>query len=53
MNFVVKIIETKTGKVVKEIACTSERSAERVEGGIMINLNHKMFHTEIIIEDKK
>jgi hypothetical protein len=43
----VKIIETKTGKVVEEITVSSERSAEKVSRGVNINLNHRKYHTEI------
>jgi len=36
-------------KIVKEIDCKSdnERTAERIERGVNINLNHKDFYTEI------
>ncbi len=34
-------------KVVKTIECGSERRAERVERGVMINLNHDRFFTRL------
>lgn len=34
-------------KVVKTVECRSERDAERVDGGMNINLNHEMYFTRI------
>ena len=44
----VEIVEDETGAVIKEIACTSARSAERVEDGVNINLDHARFTTRIV-----
>lgn len=44
----VRIIELKTGNIVKEIEAGLERDAERVERGLNINLNHNKFYTEIV-----
>lgn len=50
MAWLVQIIDTKTGKVAQSIKCSGEKSAERVEIGVSINLNHDKYHTKI--EDK-
>lgn len=47
-NWVVQIVESETGNVVKEIECGDERRAERIERGVMINLNHDQFHTQLV-----
>lgn len=54
----VQIIEFSTRKVVKEIACTSEREGERIERGILINFNHaeygiKIVKAAVLVSDKK
>ena len=43
----VEVVDETTGDVVKAIPCTSQRQAERVEGGININLNHERYFTRI------
>ena len=43
----VEIVQTKTGEVVQTIEAGSYRSAERVERGVNINLNHNEYHTRI------
>lgn len=43
----VEVIEDDTQEVVKTIQCHTKREAERVERGLLINLNHKRFHTNI------
>ena len=48
MTWKVQIIETETGRVEKSIPCGGERAAERVERGVLINLNHGKYHTEIV-----
>lgn len=48
MAWEVRIIETASGEVEKTIPCRTERAAERVEGGVLINLNHDKYHTEIV-----
>ena len=48
MTWKVQIIETETGRVEDSIPCYSERDAERVERGVLINLNHDKYHTEIV-----
>jgi hypothetical protein len=47
MTWSVKVIESATGKVVKEMKVNSERQADRIETGLSINLNHEKFHTEV------
>jgi len=43
----IEIIETKTKKVVcrMDVSGKGERTIERIEDGVNINLNHKDFHT--------
>ena len=48
MTWKVQIIETETGRVEMSIPCNSERDAERVERGVLININHDKYHTEIV-----
>lgn len=44
-NVLVK--EYGTNAIVDRIPCETERSAERVEDGLNINLNHDKYYTEI------
>ena len=47
-QYYVDVIETATGNTVQSIGPTySRRSAEQVERGVNINLNHEKFHTEV------
>lgn len=48
MNYTVQVIEYATSEAVKEIPCDNERSAERVERGLRINLNLDRFFTQIV-----
>lgn len=49
MNYVVQIVKDETGEVVKEInAGPSHARAERIENGVLINLNHADYSTRII-----
>jgi hypothetical protein len=47
----VEIVNTKTGEVVKRMGPMSERSADRVEDGANINLNHAEYFTRIVKAD--
>lgn len=46
MTWEVQIIESSTGHIVRSIPCSSERAAEKVERGVLINLNHDKYHTK-------
>ena len=46
-TYKIKVIEASTGEVVKTLEATTERSAERVERGLSINLNHSDHYTVI------
>ena len=48
MTWKVQIIETETGRVELSIPCSDEHTAERVERGVLININHDKYHTEIV-----
>ena len=48
MTWKVQIIETETDHVEDSIPCGGEREAERVERGVLINLNHDKYHTVIV-----
>ena len=48
MTWKVQIIETDSGCVEESIPCGDEHTAERVERGVLINLNHDKYHTEIV-----
>ncbi len=43
----VEIIETATSKLVKRMGPMSEHEAEKVERGVLINMNHDAYHTGI------
>lgn len=43
----VVIKEIATGKIVKEMECANIRTAQTIERGVNINLNHKEYYTEI------
>ena len=49
--FRVEVVEDATGAVVKAIGCVTQRQAERVEGGLSINLNHERYSTRITTGD--
>lgn len=44
----VQVVEDATQEVVKTISCHTKSEAERVERGLLINLNHDRFHTSIV-----
>lgn len=46
--YYVEIVSYETGEVVKRIECQSERSAERVERGVNINMDGEKFYTRIL-----
>ena len=48
MTWAVKVIETETGKVVKEIKAATERRADKLFDGLSINLNHEKYHVESV-----
>ena len=45
--FVVTIVETETGEIVKTFDPCSERRANKIEDGASINLDHTRFHTRL------
>jgi hypothetical protein len=46
--FKVEIVEIATGKIEKSMEVQSERSAEQVERGVMINMNFDKYFTRIV-----
>ena len=48
MTWIVEVVDYTTDEVVKRIECTSERAAERVENGLLINMNLDQYTTQII-----
>jgi hypothetical protein len=53
MKYYVEIVDYETGEVVKRFGpVPTERQADRVEGGIEINLNHEKYFTRTVEEDK-
>ena len=48
MTWEVQIIESESGRVELSIPCGDEHAAERVERGVLINLNHDKYHTGIV-----
>jgi len=51
MTYLIKIMEHGKDEPEKIFTASSERSADRIDSGININLNHERFYT-IITEDK-
>jgi len=47
MTYKVQVIDAETDEVVKEIETANLRTAERVENGLNINLNHMQYFTRI------
>ena len=47
-TYKIKVIKTDTGEVVKTLETATERSAERVERGLSINMNHADYYTVIV-----
>ena len=46
-TYKIKVIKADTGEVVKTLEAATERSAERAERGLSINLNHADYYTVI------
>lgn len=46
----VEIVEVDTGKVVKRMGPHPERAAERIEAGVLINLNHDAYFVRTVPE---
>ena len=44
----VEVVHFDTDEVVKRIECESERSAERVERGVLINMNLEDYFTRVV-----
>ena len=47
MTYKVQVVDAETDEVVKEIEAANLRTAERVENGLNINLNHMRYFTRI------
>jgi len=47
-TFKVQVIEHSTQKVVHEVVATSLNNAQKIDGGLNINLNHEQYFTSII-----
>lgn len=50
-NWYVECVDVQTNEVVKRLGPHSEWKAERVEGGMNINLNHDRYFTRLVEED--
>lgn len=44
----VEIVEDESGKVVKSLPAASQRQADKLENGMMRNLNHAKYFTRIV-----
>ena len=54
MRYFVEIVTHETQTVLKRIdAGKSERTADKCEDGVNINLNHEAFYTRIVAEEDK
>ena len=47
MRYCVEVINEETDEVEKSIECKTKRDAEKVENGLIANLNHELFYTVI------
>lgn len=47
-DYYVEIVEHGTGTVVKRMGPMAEQKADRVEGGVSINLDHERFYTRVV-----
>lgn len=52
MGWQVEIRDIDTDEIIEVIECSGERSAERVENGVNINLNKEKYYTEVSQNDK-
>lgn len=48
MTYRVEVVDANTDEVVKTIEAASLRTAERIEDGMNINLNHMQYFTRIV-----
>lgn len=46
-KWIVKVVDSETGEVVKTLEAANERAADRLDDGLNINLNHSKYHTAI------
>ena len=46
-TYKIKVIKADTGEVVKTLEATTERTAERIDNGLNINMNHADYYTVI------
>lgn len=49
-NYFVEIVETATDKVEERLGPHSKRTAERIESGAEINLDHERFYVRVVSE---
>lgn len=47
-QFYVEVVNAKTNEVSRRLGPMSESKADRVESGILINLNHEDYFTRIV-----
>ena len=50
--WLIKVVNSDSGEVVKTLQANSERAADRIDDGININLNHEKFHTVVEKQEK-
>ena len=49
-NYYVRVIETETGEEIKNLGPMSEGKADKVELGLLRNMNRDKFHTAITVD---
>lgn len=52
MQYYIHIVETETGEIANCIGPTSEHNAEKVERGVLVNLNHEAYYTDMVSEEE-
>jgi hypothetical protein len=52
VNFYVEVLKIGTDEIVRRLGPHDERTAERVERGVSINLDHEKFYTRIVEDEQ-
>ena len=53
MKYYIEVVEFESGEVVSRMEASSERTAEKIDRGVNINLNHENYYTRITEEESE
>lgn len=53
MEYFVEIVRKATGAVVERMGPMSEQKADKVEMGVVTNLNHDEYYTRIVVVEEE